>query len=108
VRGEVPRFPQVVRGDSVDSVIHLQEYRPLSALPPTVTAEERAIAGVLQRPDDDWAADCPAPAKNRFEGAIAALPGGQSTRLPGTLGLAEEFGAAVAKEISPFLSSATP
>jgi len=32
---------------------------------------------------------------------IAALPGGQSTRLPGTLGLAEEFGDAVAQEISP-------
>lgn len=36
--------------------------------------------------------------------AIAALPEVQSTRLPGTLGQAEEYGAAVAETIRPFLA----
>lgn len=37
--------------------------------------------------------------------AMVVLPGVQSTRLPGTLGLAEEYGDAVAEEIRPFLAS---
>jgi hypothetical protein len=48
------------------------------------------------------------PASKAEMEAIAALPDVQSTRLPGTLGLAEEYGDALAQEISPFLASATP
>lgn len=35
--------------------------------------------------------------------AIADLAGVQSARLPGTLGLAEEYGAAVAEAVLPFI-----
>lgn len=40
--------------------------------------------------------------------AIAALPKVQSTRLLGTLRQAEEYGAAVAEQIQPFLAAETP
>jgi pimeloyl-ACP methyl ester carboxylesterase len=53
------------------------------------------------------AEQAPPPSKAEME-AISALPDVQSTRLPGTLGLVEEYGDAVAKEIRPFLASATP
>ncbi|MEM1281675.1 MAG: alpha/beta hydrolase [Cyanobacteria bacterium P01_H01_bin.152] len=39
--------------------------------------------------------------------AMAALTGIQSARLPGTLGLAEEYGEAVAAIVAPFLEAAT-
>ncbi len=70
-------------------------------------AEERAtFLGYAQQ------ATCPlmaivaeqAPAASKAEmEAIANLPGVQSARLPGTLGLAEEYGAAVAEAVLPFL-----
>jgi pimeloyl-ACP methyl ester carboxylesterase len=50
------------------------------------------------------AEQAPPASKSEME-AIAALPEVQSTRLSGTLGLAEEYGDAVAKEIRPFLAS---
>jgi pimeloyl-ACP methyl ester carboxylesterase len=46
------------------------------------------------------------PASKAEMEAIAALPEVQATRLPGTLGQAEEYGDAVAETIRPFLSSA--
>jgi hypothetical protein len=48
------------------------------------------------------------PASKAEMEAILALLGVQFTRLPGTLGLAEEYGDATAKEIRPFLASAIP
>ncbi|MEM1292896.1 MAG: hypothetical protein AAGH67_15635 [Cyanobacteria bacterium P01_H01_bin.162] len=45
------------------------------------------------------------PASKGEMAAIAALPEVQSTRLPDTLGQAEEYGAAVAQTIRPFLAS---
>jgi hypothetical protein len=45
----------------------------------------------------------PVPPASRAEmEAIVALPGVQFTRLPGTLGLAEEYGDTVAEAIKPF------
>lgn len=46
----------------------------------------------------------PAASKAEME-AMAALANVQSAHLPGTLGLAEEYGEAVAKEILPFLTT---
>ena len=45
------------------------------------------------------------PASKAEMAAIAVLPKVQSTRLPGTLGQAEEYGDAVAEKIRPFLAS---
>jgi pimeloyl-ACP methyl ester carboxylesterase len=45
------------------------------------------------------------PASKAEMAAMAALPQVQSIRLPGTLGLAEEYGTAVAEAIQPFLES---
>ena len=45
------------------------------------------------------------PASKAEMEAIAALPGVQVTRLPGTLGQAEEYGDTVAETIRPFLAS---
>jgi pimeloyl-ACP methyl ester carboxylesterase len=53
------------------------------------------------------AEQAPPASKSEME-AITALPEVQSTRLPGTLGLAEEYGDATAKATRPFLASATP
>lgn len=44
------------------------------------------------------------PASKAEMAAIAALPEVQSTRLPGTLGQAEEYGAVVAERIQPFIA----
>lgn len=49
------------------------------------------------------AEQAPSASKAEME-AMAALPAVQSARLPGTLGLAEEYGAAVAEVVRPFLS----
>ncbi|MEM8808566.1 MAG: alpha/beta fold hydrolase [Cyanobacteria bacterium P01_G01_bin.38] len=51
------------------------------------------------------AEQAPAASKAEME-AMAALPQVQSTRLPGTLGMAEEYGEDVAKTVLPFLSAA--
>ncbi len=48
------------------------------------------------------------PASKAEMAAIAALPKVQSTRLLGTLRQAEEYGAAVAEQIQPFLAAETP
>lgn len=45
------------------------------------------------------------PASKAEMEAIAALPEMQSTRLPGTLGQAEEYGSAVAEAVFPFLAT---
>jgi len=42
VRGEEARFPQERQHDSLDSVVHLEHYQPLSVLPPSASPEERA------------------------------------------------------------------
>ena len=42
VRGDLPHFPQAVSQDSPDSVIHLDEYRPLPPLSPAAMPEEQA------------------------------------------------------------------
>ncbi|MEO1403941.1 MAG: alpha/beta hydrolase [Cyanobacteria bacterium J06635_1] len=46
------------------------------------------------------------PASKAEMEAMAALPQVQAVRLPGTLGMAEEYGEAVAKAVLPFLSAA--
>ena len=70
-----------------------------------------AIAHFLPRrrvnPPDVVVAEQAPPASKAEMEAIAALPKVQSTRLPGTLGQAEEYGAAVAEQIQPFLASVT-
>jgi pimeloyl-ACP methyl ester carboxylesterase len=45
------------------------------------------------------------PASKAEMEAMVALPGVQFTRLPGTLGLAEEYGSAVAESVLPFLAT---